>query len=84
LDHRLVDGLFDSEKLLANVLNVTASVVKNDPVALSQIKLSLQRLRHSGCVNNDEQRQLIIDSYLSPELRKRAGGVLNQLQQEKL
>jgi enoyl-CoA hydratase/carnithine racemase len=84
IEHQLIDGLFESENLLAKVLNVTASIVKNDPTAVSQIKLSMQRLRQTGCVNNPEQRQLIIDSYLSPELRKRVGGVLNQLQQEKL
>jgi enoyl-CoA hydratase len=84
ITHGLIDDLFVSENLRAEVVKIASSIVKNDPLAVSQIKLSMKRIRQSGCVNNPEQRQLIIDSYLSPELRKRVGGVLHELQQDKL
>jgi enoyl-CoA hydratase/carnithine racemase len=82
--HGLVDELFDAEVLRSEVKRAACNVVKNEPAAISQIKQSLQRIRQSGGLNSSEQRQTIIDSYLSPELRKRVGGVIDQLQQDKL
>ncbi len=77
----LVSAAYDASLLEHEVMRTAQSIVHNDSAAVADVKRALHRIRFSQPAD-DNRRQTIIDSYLSSELRKRVGGVLNALQHE--
>lgn len=83
--HGLVDQTFELAALHCEVMQIASLVARNDAHALTETKRSISRIR-SGMmrgsaseVNGQEQRQMIIQSYLSAEFRERIAKAIELL-----
>ncbi|HEY9684980.1 MAG TPA: enoyl-CoA hydratase/isomerase family protein [Oculatellaceae cyanobacterium] len=75
----LVNQVFPDENLATEVQKIGAAIVLNETVALFEAKRAVQRFRAKKAATA-KHRKLIIDSYLSTELRNRVGRILKELQ----
>lgn len=78
----LINKVFENGQLQSEVMRLAASIISNEAASVTEAKRSLSRIRHNIHKSSKKQRDLIIESYLSPELRLRVEKVLRHLQEE--
>ena len=83
--HGLVDRVFETGVLHTEVMGLAALMKQNEARALSEAKRSINRMQMSmyngqSLVNGDEQRQMIIERYLSKEFHERVSKAIESLQ----
>ena len=81
----LVDKVFEVGVLRGEVMRIAALLKHNEVTALAETKRSINRVQMAlhncfDAVNSDEQRELIIERYLSVEFHERVAKALEALQ----
>jgi enoyl-CoA hydratase len=74
----LINAVYDDLLLEPEVMRTAHAVVRNESSAVAETKRAFGRIR-LNLKPDDKQRDLIINSYLSSELRERVGAVLQAL-----
>jgi enoyl-CoA hydratase/carnithine racemase len=83
--HGLIDKVFEAGALRGEVMRIAATMEHNDARAIAEAKRSINRLQmalyNAPCsINSDEQRQMIVERYQSPEFHQRVAKAIESLQ----
>ena len=83
--HGLIDKVFDAGVLRGEVMRTASAMEHNDTRAIAESKRSINRMQmalyNAPCsINSDEQRQMIVERYQSPEFHQRVAKMIKSLQ----